>query len=84
VRVQLVLPAATATDIWEISGVPLSALDANIVMTVDDCVNAALACLDLGEEITMPSIENVELLEDFDEARTALLIASQSGKPAIR
>jgi uncharacterized protein len=28
VRVQPVLPAATATDMWEISGVPLSALDA--------------------------------------------------------
>jgi hypothetical protein len=53
-------------------------------MTVDDCVNAALAGPDLGEEITMPPVENVELLKDFDEARTALLIASQFGKPAIR
>jgi uncharacterized protein len=84
VRVQLVLPAATATDIWEISGVPLSALDPNIVMSVDDCVDAALAGLDLGEAVTMPSVEDVELLKEFDEARTSLLISSQSGKPATR
>jgi short-subunit dehydrogenase len=84
VRVQLVLPAATATDIWELSGVPLSVLDPEVVMTVDDCVNAAIAGLDLGEEVTMPSVENVGLLKAFDEARTSLLVASQSGKPAAR
>jgi short-subunit dehydrogenase len=32
VRVQLVLPAATATDLWEISGVPLANFDPATVM----------------------------------------------------
>jgi short-subunit dehydrogenase len=85
VRVQLVAPATTATDIWEISGVPLSALNPDSVMTVEDCVDAALAGLDLGEAITMPSVEDAAaLLAAYDAARIALLGASQTGKPASR
>jgi short-subunit dehydrogenase len=85
IRVQLVAPAATATDIWEISGVPLSMLDPATVMTAEDMVDAALAGLDLGEDVTMPSVEDPEgLLAAFDEASAALLGASQSGTPAAR
>ncbi|WP_307866926.1 SDR family oxidoreductase [Variovorax sp. E3] len=53
VKVQLVLPAATATDIWELSGVPVSNLAEGTVMAAEQCVDAALAGLDLGEAITM-------------------------------
>lgn len=85
VRVQLVAPAATATDIWEISGVPLSALDPASIMTVDAMVDAALAGLDLGEAVTMPSVESADaLLAAFDDAAMALLGSSQSGEPASR
>ena len=84
VRVQLVLPAATATDIWEISGVPLSALDPAIVMTPEALVDAALAGLDLGETVTLPSVEDVRLLAEYDAARFKLLAASQTGRPASR
>jgi short-subunit dehydrogenase len=82
--VQLVLPAATATDLWEISGVPLSALDPAHVMSVEDCVDAALAGLDLGEKLTMPSLEDNTLLAKYDAARLAMFAASQSGTPATR
>ncbi len=84
VVVQLVLPAATATDLWEISGVPLSALDPAHVMSVDDCVDAALAGLDLGEKITMPSLEDSTLLAKYEAARLAMFTASQSGTLASR
>jgi len=85
IRVQLVAPAATATDLWEISGVPLSALNPNSIMSVEDCVDAALAGLDLGEAITLPSVEDAApLLAAYDAARIALLGASQTGKPASR
>lgn len=85
VRVQLVAPAATATDIWEISGVPLSALDPATVMTVQDMVDASLRGLDAGESVTMPSVEDDQaLLEAFDAAAMALLGASQHGRPAAR
>jgi short-subunit dehydrogenase len=82
--VQLVLPAATATDLWDISGIPISALDPAHVMSVDDCVDAALAGLDLGEKVTMPSLEDNNLLAQYDASRLALFAASQSGRPASR
>ncbi|WP_295990976.1 SDR family oxidoreductase [Rugamonas sp.] len=84
VKVQLVLPAATATDIWEISGVPLSALDQATIMTPEHCVDAALAGLDMGEAITLPSVEDSGLLAAFETARAALFAGAQSGTPASR
>jgi short-subunit dehydrogenase len=82
--VQLVLPATTATDIWEIGGVPLSALDQASIMTPDDCVDAALAGLDQGETVTLPSLDDQKLWEDYNSARTNLLNATQTGRPASR
>ena len=84
VRVQLVAPAATATDLWELSGLPLSNLDAATVMTAENCVDAALRGLDLGEAVTMPSSNEAGLLPLFDELRVKLLVAAQHGKPADR
>jgi len=84
VRVQLVAPAATATDLWELSGLPLSNLDAATVMTAEDCVDAALRGMDLGEAVTMPSSNEPELLPQFDALRVKLLVAAQHGKPADR
>jgi short-subunit dehydrogenase len=84
VVVQLVLPSATATEIWEISGVPLSALDPAHVMMPDDCVDAALAGLDLGELVTLPSVDDPALFAAYDTARLALAAASQNGRPAAR
>ena len=84
VRVQLVLPASTATEIWDIAGIPLSNLDPAIVMTPGDCVDAALAGLDQGEAITMPSVQDMNLFASYDSARTKLYAGSRTGKPASR
>ena len=50
VRVQAVLPGATATDFWDIAGKPVHQLPAAIVMSADDMVDAALAGLDHSQE----------------------------------
>jgi short-subunit dehydrogenase len=84
VRVQLVLPAATATDIWELSGVPISALDPASVMIAEDMVDAALIGLDQKELITLPSVADSGLFDRFEEARLALVKASQNGTVAPR
>jgi short-subunit dehydrogenase len=84
VTVQLVLPAATATDIWELSGLPLSQLDPAQIMTPENCVDAALAGLDLGEAVTLPAIEDIALFTAYESARLALAAASANGKPASR
>ncbi|MGD0633760.1 MAG: SDR family oxidoreductase [Beijerinckiaceae bacterium] len=85
VRVQLVCPAATATEIWEISGVPVTQFDPATVMSAENCVDAALAGLDLGEAVTLPSVEDPTLLlAAYASAAGAILSSSQNGKPASR
>jgi short-subunit dehydrogenase len=86
VKVQVVLPASTATEIWTegVSGIPLSALNPAAVMTAEDCVDAALAGLDMGELVTWPSVADESLWSTFDTARAALFGATQVGTPAPR
>ena len=84
VRVQLVTPAATATDIWELAGLPLTNLDPATVMLAEHCVDAALAGLDLGEAITSPSLEDAGLFNAYDAARGKLFGGGQTGKVASR
>ena len=85
VVVQLLAPASTATEIWEVGGYPLSALDPAIVMTIEDCVDAALSGLAQGELFTLPSVENKQLQDEYEQARLKLFAASQvSGRPASR
>lgn len=84
VTIQLVLPASTATEIWEVGGVPISALDPQTVMTIEDCVNASLAGLDLKEPATWPSLEDNTLYQAYEDARLKLFSATQTGKPASR
>jgi short-subunit dehydrogenase len=85
VRVQLVTPAATVSEIWDAVGVPLSDLEAGTVMTTEHCVDAALHGLDSGELITAPPLHDDAVLRRFEEASQALLQASmQTGEPAPR
>lgn len=84
VKVQVVLPAATATEVWDRSGVPLAALAPDTVMATDHLVDAALAALDQGETITWPSVAEASAIELFEASRLALFAASQTGKVAPR
>jgi len=86
VKVQVVLPASTATEIWteDVSGVPLSALRPESVMSTEDLVDAALAGFDQGEAVTWPSVADASLWERFDTARASLFAATQTGTPAPR
>jgi uncharacterized protein len=86
VKVQVVLPASTATEIWSegVSGVPLSALRPETVMSAEDLVDAALVGLDKGEAVTWPSVADESLWANYDAARSALFAATQTGTPAPR
>jgi hypothetical protein len=84
VRVQVVLPAATATDLWDISGVPLAALPPETVMSVENLVDAALAGFDQGEAVTWPSMADAALWARYDTARAELFAATQTSQPAPR
>jgi uncharacterized protein len=72
VRVQAVLPGAIRTEFWDRSGRPLASLPAEILMDVDELVDAALSGLDQGEAITIPSLEDPALWQAYSEARAAL------------
>ena len=84
VRIQAVLPGATATDIWEIGGVPLHQLPASIVMSAEDMVDAALAGLDQGELVTLPSLHDGDEWTRFEAARRALGQRFGNSVPAPR
>jgi short-subunit dehydrogenase len=72
VRVQAVLPGATRTEIWERAGSDIDALPKEMVMEVDELVDAALAGLDAGEQVTIPSLPEHADWEAFTKARQAL------------
>lgn len=84
VKVQLVLPASTATEIWDLSGVPLAALNKDALMTTEHMVDAALAGWDQGEAITWPSVADAALWGKYEAARSELFAATQVGTPAPR
>jgi len=85
ILVQLVLPAATATDLWESFNAPLSAKDPTVVMSIDDLVDAALAGLYMGERVTLPSVEDASgLVAAHDALRMKMYQASRTGKAASR
>ncbi|KQV31522.1 AraC family transcriptional regulator [Rhizobium sp. Root1203] len=73
IRVQAVLPGATATEFWAIAGTPVEHLPSEIVMSAEDMVDAALAGLDQGEFATIPALEDAGLLEAYEDARQALV-----------
>ncbi|MDQ0559040.1 short-subunit dehydrogenase [Rhizobium mesoamericanum] len=70
VRVQGVLPGITRTAIWEEE--KLQTIPASMVMDVEEMVDAALAGLDLGEVLTVPSLREMADLQTFLAARDAL------------
>ena len=84
VRVQVVLPGATATDLWSNAGRPVEQLPREIVMSVDDLVDAALAGLDQGEFVTLPALRQTEQWEAYEGARQALMPNLSRATPADR
>jgi hypothetical protein len=72
-RVQAVLPGATATGFWSAAGGSLDTLPGEMVMRADDLVDAALAGLDQGELVTIPSLPNGADWDAYEAARQKLL-----------
>lgn len=84
IRVQVVLPGATATDLWSAAGTPVEHLPQEIVMSVNDLVDAALAGFDAGEFATVPALPDVADWNAFEAARLALKPNLSRTKPAAR
>jgi short-subunit dehydrogenase len=84
IRIQAVLPGATATDLWEIAGLPWQKLPPSIVMSPEDMVDAALMGLDQGELVTIPGLLDGDEWTRFEGARRALSQRFGNAAPAPR
>ena len=84
VRIQAVLPHATATDLWALAGRPYQDLPPSIVMSAENMVDAALAGLDQGEVVTLPSLQDGEEWTRFETARRAIATHFGNSVPAPR
>ncbi len=84
IRIQAVLPGATATDFWEIAGTPIEHVPSEIVMRAEDMVDAALAGLDQGEVITIPALPDAADWAGYEAARQKLMPNLSRSAPAAR
>ncbi|WP_322616641.1 SDR family oxidoreductase [Pseudomonas sp. BIC9C] len=72
VRIQAVLPGATATDFWSEAGNPVENLPQEIVMSAEDMVDAALAGLAAGEVVTIPGLYDASQWDRYEAQRQTL------------
>jgi short-subunit dehydrogenase len=84
VRVQAVMPGATATEFWDIAGTPVQHLPSEIVMSAENMVDAALAGFDQGEFATIPSLPDQADWNAYEAARQVLMPNLSKAEPATR
>jgi hypothetical protein len=84
VRVQAVLPGATATEFWRQAGIVLDNLPKEMVMASEDLVDAALIGFDRGEFATIPALPEAADWDAYEAAREKLLPNLSYATPAAR
>lgn len=84
IRVQAVLPGATRTPLWTLSGVDVDAVLTGNVMSAEDMVDASLVGFDAGELVTVPALPNLAEWNAFESARVALQPNLSHREPAAR
>lgn len=83
VRIHTVLPAATATEFWDVAGYAKQK-EAASTMTAEDLVDAALAGLDQGELVTIPTLQEGNDWTRWETDRRALAPKFANAKAAPR
>ncbi|WP_413704488.1 SDR family NAD(P)-dependent oxidoreductase [Pseudomonas sp. Pseusp16] len=84
VRIQAVLPGATATDFWNVAGNPVENLPKEIVMSAEDMVDAALVGLAAGEVVTIPGLHDGSQWDRHEAQRKTLSGLFHNTAPAPR
>ncbi|EJM64916.1 SDR family NAD(P)-dependent oxidoreductase [Pseudomonas sp. GM55] len=84
VRIQAVLPGATATDFWSEAGNPVENLPQEIVMSAEDMVDAALVGLAAGEVVTIPGLHDASQWDRYEAQRQTLSGLFGNSAPAPR
>lgn len=83
VRIQTVLPAATATEFWDVAGYSPQKTSAS-TMTAENMVDASLAGLDEGELVTIPSLQDNNDWEKWEADRRILAKKFSNPLPSPR
>ena len=83
VRIQTVMPAATATEFWDVAGYAAQKESAR-TMSAAHLVDAALAGFDQGELVTLPTLHEGELFTQWEADRRALAPKFANAAPAER
>ena len=83
VQIQTVLPAAIATEFWDIAGYAPQKTS-NTTMRPEDLVDAALAGFDAGEQVTIPALQDVEAWARWEKERRGFAAKFLNAKPAAR
>lgn len=84
VLVQVVVPPAVDTGLWNKAGLAVSNLPAGTVMKLDAFAASALKGLDQGEAWVFPSLADPIVWQNYQKAREALVGGLMSGTPAAR
>lgn len=84
IRIQAVLPGATATEFWSEAGNPVENLPQEIVMSAEDMVDAALAGFASGEVVTIPGLHDGAQWDRYEAQRQVLSGLLGSSTPAPR
>jgi len=84
VRLQAVLPGATATEFWDVAGYPHSNLPAGWVMSAEDMVDASLVGFDQGEVVTIPPLQDGNVWTTYEASRRDLSKLLAASKPGPR
>jgi hypothetical protein len=84
IRVQVVLPGATATGFFGVAGIQPQEVPSETVINADKMVDAALAGFDQGEFITIPSLPDIADWETYEAARQNLMPKLSLKYPAPR
>jgi uncharacterized protein len=84
IRVQAVLPGATATEFWDLAGYSHQNFPKDFVMSAEDLVDAALIGLDQGEAVTIPPLQDGEEWNNWEAQRRAMSGHLSTIKPAPR
>lgn len=87
IRIQVVLPGGTKTNFFNVAGTPLEAMPRDRqqeMMSTEELVDSALAGLDIGEFVTIPTLPDTHVWERYEEARQHLIPYLRSAHPAER
>jgi uncharacterized protein len=83
VRIQTVLPAATATEFWDVAGYAPQKTS-ETTMRAEDLVDAALAGFDAGELVTIPPLHDATAWTRWEHERREFAARFRNARPAPR